>query len=314
MVRVLESVPNFSEGRDLAKLRALVDTIAAEGVDVLDWSADPDHHRSVVTYIGDPPRVEAASLAAARFAFEHIDLREHTGVHPRVGVLDVLPFVPLQGLDMRDAVASAHRVGAQIGRMGVPVFYYANASDPPGRRLSTLRKGGFEGLERSFQAGLLPDEPPGARGPHPSAGVVCVGAREILLAWNVYVAGLELADARAIASKIREAGGGFPGLRALGLHLPGSDRVQISMNLEDPARTSPLEVFEAIEREVVQRGGRVLETEVIGMVPDALVLRGAVNRLLLPDDLGPARVLSRRVAQHVSERSSGRTDIPDSAE
>src|SRR5689334_12756183 len=112
MIKVLEAVPNFSEGRDLSKVRALVDTIAAEGVDVLDWSADPDHHRCVVTYIGDPTRVESASLAAARFALEHIDLREHQGVHPRVGALDVLPFVPLSGVRMEDAVRAARRVGS----------------------------------------------------------------------------------------------------------------------------------------------------------------------------------------------------------
>ena len=313
MVKVLEAVPNFSEGRDLAKVRALVDTIAAEGVDVLDWSADPDHHRSVVTYIGDPPLVEAASLAAARFALDQFDLRNHAGVHPRVGALDVLPFVPLDGTDMQDAVASAHRVGAEIGMLGIPVFYYGMASRPPGRGLAALRTGGFERLREAFAAGLLPDEPAGAVLPHASAGVTCVGARNVLLAWNVFVEGLSLTDARAIAAKIRERGGGFSGLRALGLHLPGSDRVQISMNLEDPVRTSPLDVFAAIEREVGARGGRVVETEVIGMAPDALVHPGSVNRLLLPD-LGPARVLSRRVAQHVSERSGGRTEIPDSAE
>jgi glutamate formiminotransferase len=197
--------------------------------------------------------------------------------------------------------------------MGVPVFYYGMASDPPGRRLSELRRGGFEALRGGFPPGLFADEPRAVRQPHPSAGVTCVGARSVLLAWNVYVEGMDLSDARAIASKIRETGGGFPGLRALGLPLPRRHRVQISMNLEDPVRTSPLEVFEAIEREASQRGGRVVETEVIGMAPDALVHPGAVNRLLLAD-LGPARVLSRRVAQHVSERTVGRTEIPDSAE
>ncbi len=313
MVRVLEAVPNFSEGRDLAKVRALVDTIAAEGVDVLDWSADPDHHRSVVTYIGDPPLVEAAALAGARFALEHFDMRRHAGAHPRIGALDVLPFVPLHGTDMRDAVTSAHRVGAEIGRHGIPVFYYGMASEPPGRGLAALRRCGFEGLREAFAAGLLPDEPAGALTPHPSAGATCVGARSVLLAWNVFVEGISLADARAIAAKVRERGGGFAGLRALGLHLPGSDRLQISMNLEDPGRLSPLDVFAAIDREVVARGGRVTETEVIGMAPDALVHPGSVNRLLLPD-LGPARVLSRRVAQHVSERLGGRTEVPDSAE
>jgi glutamate formiminotransferase len=313
MVKVLEAVPNFSEGRDLEKVRALVDTIAATGVDVLDWSADADHHRCVVTYIGDPPLVEAASLAAARFAVEHFDLRRHGGVHPRVGALDVLPFIPLEGVRMQDAVASARRVGSQIGRLGVPVFYYGMASTPPGRRLSSLRRGGIEAIRDGFTPDLVPDEPAGATRPHASAGVTCVGARTVLLAWNVYVEGVGLAGARAIAAKIREAGGGFPGLRALGLQLPSRGRVQISMNLEDPARTSPLDVFAAIERETSQRGGRVVETEVIGMAPDALVYPGAVNRLLLAD-LGPARVLSHRVAQHISERTGGRTEIPDSAE
>lgn len=316
MVRVLEAVPNFSEGRDLQKVRALVDTIAAAGVDVLDWSADPDHHRSVITFIGDPPLVEAASLAAARFALEHIDLRRHSGVHPRVGALDVLPFVPVQGVTMDDAVASAHRVGHGIGALGIPVFYYGMASLPPGRTLAELRRGGFEALAGGFPEGLSADEPPGVRAPHPTAGVTCVGARPVLLAWNAFVTGLSLEDARAIAGKIRERGGGFRGLRALGLYLPEQDRVQISMNLEDPNATSPWDVLAAIDREVSEKGGRVVETEVIGMMPDTLVHPPAVNRLILPD-LGPARVLSRRVAEHVrkrTQRTRGSTDISDSAE
>jgi len=313
MVKVLEAVPNFSEGRDLGRVRALVKAIAGTGVDVLDWSADPDHHRSVVTFIGDPPTVEAASLEAARFALEHIDLRGHRGVHPRVGALDVLPLVPIQGVTMEDAIASAHRVGRGIGALGVPVFYYGMASTPPGRALSSLRRGGFERLAEGFPEGLSADEPPGARVPHPTAGVTCVGARPVLLAWNVFVEGIGLEDARAIAAEIRERGGGFRGLRALGLHLPQQDRVQISMNLEDPEATSPLDVLAAIDRKAAERGGRVVETQVIGMSPDTLVHPPAANRLVLPD-LGPARVLSRRVAEHVLRRTRGSTEISDIAE
>ena len=313
MVKVLEGVPNFSEGRDLSKVRALVDVIERAGVEVLDWSADPDHHRSVITYIGDPGPVEAAAIDAARLALERIDLREHQGVHPRVGALDVLPFVPLHGLRMADAVASARRVGAELGRMGIPVLYYAQASDPPGRGLAELRRGGFEAWAAGFPADRRPDEPPGATAPHPTAGFTCVGARPVLLAWNVFLADVDLPAAREIARKIRERDGGFPGLRALGLHLPHQNRVQISMNLEDPVRTSPLEVLEAIEREATERGGRIVETQVIGMLPDTLVHPPPVNRLVLPD-LGPARVLSRRVAQYVRERTRGRTEIPESAE
>jgi glutamate formiminotransferase len=313
MVKVLEAVPNFSEGRDSATVGALVDAISVFDVDVLDWSADPDHNRSVVTFIGDPGSVEQASIAAARVALECIDLRNHEGVHPRIGALDVLPFVPLQGVGMDEAVASAHDVGREIAALGIPVFFYANASDPPGRRLAKLRRGGFEGIRGGFPPGLRPDLPPGARKPHPTAGATCIGARAVLLAWNVFLRDVTLADARAIADSVRELGGGFGGLRALGLHLAGQDRVQISMNLEDPFGTSPLEVFEAIEQEVSQRGGHVEETEVIGMIPDALVHPAAAGRLHL-SDFGPNRVLSRRVAEYVSRRTSGRTKTSERAE
>ena len=313
MIQVLEAVPNFSEGRDVAAVRALVDEIAAGDVEVLDWSADPDHHRSVVTLIGAPRDVEAASLRGARFAVEHFDLRRHRGVHPRVGALDVLPFVPLEGLDMGDAVASARRVGGEIAALGVPVYFYGRASDPPGRGLAELRQGGFEALSAGFPEGRRPDLPPGIARPHPTAGVTCVGARPILLAWNVFVSGIDEAAAREIAAAIRERGGGFPGLRALGLRLAAQGRVQVSMNLEDPERTSPLSVFEKIAAEVEARGGKVEETQVIGMMPDALVLPGTVDRLQLPDP-GPARVLSRRVAEHVRARDGRPTDRPDTTE
>jgi glutamate formiminotransferase len=313
MVKVLEAVPNFSEGRDLSRVRALVDAIGRPGVEVLDWSADPDHHRSVVTFIGDPPCVERAAVDAARFAMEHFDLRRHAGVHPRVGALDVLPFVPLSGMVMSEAVVSARRVGAEIGRLGVPVFFYGHASDPPGRGLAELRRGGFEALRLGLHSDRRADEPPGATAAHPSAGVTCVGAREVLLAWTVFLSGVDVRVAKAIARRIRERDGGFEGLRALGLHLPGQDRVQVSMNLEDPMRTSPLDVLAAIEREVGARGGEIAETQVIGMLPDTLVHPPSVNRLVLPD-LGPARVLSHRVAQHVRGRTHGRTEISESAE
>ncbi len=235
MVKVLEAVPNFSEGKDLSKIQALVDTIARAGVEVLDWSADPDHHRCVVTYVGDPGAVAKASVDAARFARDHIDLRGHTGVHPRVGALDVMPFVPLHAMDMAEAVTVAHRVGQGIADLGVPVIYYRAAADPPGRRLGDLRRGGFESLAEGFPEGQEPDLPVGTQRPHESAGVTCVGAREVLLAWNVFVEGIEVCDAKSIAGSIREQNGGFPGPKSSRI---APSRPESCTDLYEPRRSS----------------------------------------------------------------------------
>ena len=304
MLPVLEAVPNFSEGRDRGRIRELVDVIAAAGVEVLDWSSDPDHHRSVVTFLGDPPSVEAAAVAAARFARDHFDLREHRGVHPRVGALDVLPFVPLEGLTLADAARSARRVGEALARdLGIPVYYYGEASSPPGRRLGDLRRGGFEALREGFPEERPPDLSAGRSAAHPTAGVTCVGARRVLLAWNLYVEGVELDPLRALASAVREIGGGFASLRALALRLESQDRLQLSMNLEDLDRTSPFDVFRHVEEEVARLGGRITGMEVVGMLPDPLVLPAAADRLSLLD-CPPSRLLSIRLARHIAERAA----------
>ena len=301
MIPVLEAVPNFSEGRDLEKIEALVDAIAKKGVDILDWSADPDHHRSVVTYIGDPRSVISASLAAAEFAVREFDLSRHRGLHPRIGALDVLPFVPLQGLQMSDAIAVAHEVGHAISSLGVPIFFYGEASDPPGRGLAELRRGGIESLQDGFHEDRKPDLPSSVMFPHPTAGATCVGARDVLLAWNVVVAGIDEEQAKLIASKIRERDGGFFGVRALGLYLHQREQAQISMNIEDPTRTAPEAVYAEITQAVSEIGGEVLEVEVIGMLPDTLVLPGSESRLDLLN-LDPKRILSFRVNKYVQTR------------
>jgi glutamate formiminotransferase len=301
MVPVLEAVPNFSHGRDPEWTKGLVERVAATGADVLDWSSDPDHNRSVVTFIGDPPTVEAAALVAARHALEHIDLRTHQGVHPRVGALDVLPFVPLRGLSITDAAASAHRVGASLADLGLPVYFYGAATDPP-RSLAAIRKGGFEAFRDGFPPGREPDlHPRGRSGPHPSAGVTCVGARHVLLAWNVYVEGIPLDALARLAAELRERGGTFPSLRALAFDLRTRGRQQISMNIEDLEATSALEVFRHLEERVAAWGGRLTGTEVIGMIPDGLVLPAAEDRLKLLDS-SASRLLSARLAEHVSAR------------
>ena len=315
MVPILEAVPNFSEGRDLGWIRELLEVIAREGVEVLDWTADRDHHRSVVTYIGDPQSVEAASLAAALFAIDGIDLRTHRGIHPRIGALDVLPFVPLHDLTMDSAVESARRVAGQLAAEGVPVYFYGEAHDGgtpsrSDRSLASIRRGGFEALRGGFPAGREPDlaAPQEPDRPHPTAGATCVGARRVLLAWNVFVTGISLDALEAIARGLRESEGGFKHLRALALALAGADRLQISMNLEDPEATSPYDVFDAIEERVEAGGGQVVETEVIGMMPDPLVLPAAGDRfrLLHPDE---SRLLSRRITEYVSASGTSQTRV-----
>ena len=301
--QVLEAVPNFSEGRDLGVVEAIVAAAGSAGATVLDWSADPDHNRSVVTIVGSPAIVEAATLAAASVAFARIDMRRHDGVHPRVGAVDVLPFIPLVGLTLEHAREVARRVGQQIvDAFGVPVYFYGHASNPPGRSLSALRKGGYEELVAGWPQNREPDLLPRAwsrAGAHPTAGVCCVGARTVLLAWNVFVAGLDYATVRRIAGALREKNSGLRGVRALALALPRRDALQISMNLEDPDETSPARVFSFLEREIAQQGGSITETEVIGLMPDQLALSVAAERMRLQAGT-TERLLSRKLAQYLA--------------
>ncbi len=307
-VRLLEAVPNFSEGRDRTVVDAIVQAMRGAGADVLDWSADPDHHRAVVTIIGSPQIVETAAVEGARAALERIDLRRHRGAHPRVGALDVLPFVPLAGMTMAEAAESARRVGVRLAsELGVPVTYYAAASTPPGRRLADLRRGGYERLVEGWPEGREADVLPEGwvhPGAHPHWGMTCVGARPPLLAWNVDVEGITLAQAESIASAIRERDGVNRGVRALALMLESRDVLQISMNLEDPAATSPASVFRAIESRVLSAGGRVVRTEIIGLAPDELFTSAAADRLGLAEGSGD-RLLSARVLKHLSGTESG---------
>jgi glutamate formiminotransferase len=301
--RILEAVPNFSEGRDLAVVGSIVDAMRKSGAEVLDWSADPDHHRSVVTVIGPPKLVEDAAFAGAAVAVEQIDLRQHRGVHPRIGAIDVLPFVPLAGLSMTDAAASARRVGERLAsELGLPVYFYGAASDPPGRSLAQLRRGGFEQIVGGWSTERMPDLlPPDWKyaGAHPSAGAACVGARAVLLAWNVWVGGISLEQARAIAREMREENSGIRGLRALALPLPSRSALQISMNIEDVESSSPARAFERVRTLVEQAGGHVTQTEIIGMAPDELLNAASDEWRLQPGTR--ERSLSQRVAEYIEK-------------
>ncbi len=306
MVPVLEAVPNLSAGRDRALVDRLVHAVSSTSAELLDASADPDHNRAVLTFVGSPEAVEEAAVAVARVAVEAIDLRNHSGVHPRIGALDVLPFVPLVGLTMEDARASARRVGVRLANeVGVPVFFYAQASDPRGRALAELRAGGFESLVDGFPAGRDPDVLPEGwshSGIHPTAGAVCVGARPLLLAWNVEIDGLQEEEVRALATALRERDGGIPGLRALAFSLASRGRLQLSMNLEDVRNRQPFRVFRDVEEHVQSAGGRVVRTEVVGMLPDELIFEAGADRISLLDP-HPSRVLSSRVTAHIMRRA-----------
>ena len=319
MTPVVEAVPNFSEGRDPRFPEAVADAFARAGCQVFHVTSDPDHHRSVITVAGPPEAVEDGAVAAAGVALREIDMRRHQGVHPRVGALDVLPFVPLHGISMKAVVRLARRAGARIAALGVPVYFYGEASVPPGRGLASIRRGGFEALaaaegDRSGSVSRAPADLPGSaaagapvrRFAHPSAGAVCVGARKVLLAWNVELEGVSLEVARSVAVEVRESGGGFAGVRALGVRLPKQGRLQVSMNVEDPATTDPLSVLRAIEHRVRERGGRVAGVEVIGMIPDALSDPEAARKAAIRG-WSEDRLLGRRLLAYLaSESPAGR--------
>ena len=268
---LVECVPNVSEGRDPARLRRLRTVLAsAPGVALANVHADPDHHRSVFTFVGAPEPVAAAALAFAAAVIAEVDMRQHRGIHPRVGALDVLPFVPLGGVAMAEAAALAHSVGRELGRRhALPVYYYGEAARrPERRRLRELRHGEYEGLAaRLASAEGVPDDGPAhfdAR-----AGAVLIGARGVLVAYNIWLAGDDLEVARAIARAVRESGGGLPAVQALGLPLASRGRVQVSMNLVD-YRTTPIPAaFDRVSAEARRRGVAIERAELVGLAPRA---------------------------------------------
>jgi len=285
---LLECVPNVSDGRDQALIEALAAAVEAAGARLLDVHADVDHNRSVFTFVGPAATVEAAALALARIAVERLDLRTHRGVHPRIGAVDVIPFVPLRGARMADAVRAAHALGpALAGELGVPVFYYGEAALRPERReLVALRRGQFEELAARMRApGGEPDAGPPV--PHPRAGATAIGARAVLIAFNAVLDSEALGLAQDIARVCREAGGGLPGVRALGVPLTSRGLVQVTMNLVSYRRTPVARVMAAVEAEAARRGVEVLEWELVGCAPaDAFA---GVDRARVR--LGPAQLL-----------------------
>ena len=286
---VVECVPNVSEGRDRDRIDALAATIrAVPGVTLANVHADPDHHRSVVTFLGAPDAVESAALALAARVVALIDMRLHRGIHPRVGALDVLPFVPLAGVTLGQAVALSRRVGRAIAdRHALPVYYYGRAATRPGRETPRpLRRGEYEGLAaRLASPDGAPDDGPARF--NARSGAVLVGVRGLLVAFNVWLATDDVATARAIARAVRESSGGLPAVQAIGVRLASRGIAQVSTNLLDYRRTPIPLVFDRVSDEARRRHTGVRRSELVGLVPRAALAGRAPESLglepLTPD-------------------------------
>jgi glutamate formiminotransferase/glutamate formiminotransferase/formiminotetrahydrofolate cyclodeaminase len=284
----LESVPNFSEGRDAATIAAIGDALGARAR-LLDVHADEDHNRSVFTLVGTEGELADALIAGIRVAAERIDLREHEGAHPRIGAADVVPIVPLRPDDLGRARVAAALVGERIGaELGLPVFVYS----PPERGPAFYRRGGPAELQRRVNAGeLAPDYGPSEL--HESAGGVILGARLPLIAFNVNLRG-SLAAAQEVAAIVREKGGGFPGVRALGLDLPRAGLVQVSMNVENWEAAALHDIVARIEQEAEARGADVVGSELVGLMP-AGAAAAAAGAMLRIDGFDQSHVLELRL-------------------
>jgi glutamate formiminotransferase len=303
---LIECVPNVSEGRRADVIAAIGDAIAAPGVRVLDRSSDPSHNRSVYTFAGEPDAIRDAVLRLFTAAIDAIDLRAHDGIHPRMGAVDVVPFVPLESATIEECVALAKDTAALVAeRCRVPVFLYEEAAATDERRsLANIRRGGVDGVARRMQQpAWRPDFGPSQ--PHPTAGATAMGARPILIAYNVNLASNRLGVAKRIASTIRASNGGLPHIKALGMQLEHGV-VQVSMNLTNYKETSMAAAFDAIVREAAADGVRVLESEIVGLVPaDALPADPARRLKLRAEDLD--KVLEKRLETKIEDRKTNTT-------
>jgi glutamate formiminotransferase len=294
---VIECVPNFSEGRRLEVVDAIVASAAAvPSVHVLDRTSDASHNRSVITLVGSGEDLVEAAVRMARTAMERIDLREHTGEHPRMGATDVVPFVPVAGVTMSRCVELARSCGRRLGEeLGIPVFLYEFAATRPERKnLADVREGQFEGLREKIgtDPARVPDFGPAQI--HPTAGATAVGARKFLIAYNVNLASNDVKLAKRIAKSIREKDGGFKCVKAMGFHLADRDLAQVSMNMTDYETTSLLTVYEAIERLAGEAGVKPLESELVGLAPAAALPGDVPARIQLRDFDPGKQIIERR--------------------
>jgi glutamate formiminotransferase len=297
MPAIVECVPNFSEGRRKEVVDKIVYSIrSVPGVKVLDVEMDPDHNRSVVTFVGNKETVQEGAFRGARAARELIDLTKHQGQHPRMGALDVLPFVPLSGVTMEDCVEIANKVASRIAReLKIPIYLYESAAKRPERKnLEDVRRGEFEGLRDAIVKDVARYPDYGPRAVHPTAGATAVGARMPLIAFNVNLDSKDIGVAKEIAKKIRASSGGLPNVKALGFALEHKGVVQVSMNLTDYTVTPISKVFDAIRNEAKSRKVGITEGELIGLIPlDAVC--DIASKFLMMSSFTSNQVLERRI-------------------
>ena len=296
---MVEIIPNFSEGRDPGVIKQLKNAlVSVQGIALLDEHRDGDHHRCVLTVAGSVESIGEAAFSVVAKAAELIDLKNHAGQHPRLGACDVLPFVPLSDSTMEDCVRLAYRVGARIGEeLRIPVFLYEEACERPFRkRLEQIRKEGPEALRQRMTTdrAWAPDFGPAE--PHPTAGVIVVGARNPLVAFNVWLESHDLSLAREIARSIRASNGGLPAVKAIGLELKSRSCVQVSMNLTDYRQTPVHVAFEAVKRAATLKGVAVLKSELVGLIPQEALAQTEGHDLQI-DVLTQAQTLEHRLRQ-----------------
>ena len=313
MSRLVECVPNFSEGRDQGILNLLRETITGVGaVRLLDVQSDGDHNRSVFTFVAPPEAAAQAAFLAVKRASELIDLRRHQGEHPRMGATDVVPFVPVAGCTLDDCIALARALGERIGaELAIPVFLYGKAATRPEReRLPDVRKGEFEGLRELIGKDSAKDPDFGPKRIHPSAGATAVGARPFLVAYNVYLQGGDEALAKAIARSVRASSGGLPAVQAMGITVAGEP--QVSMNLLD-VDVTPLHVaFDAVRAKALAAGAEVAWSEIVGLVPER-ALRSTTEAHLKLREPVLAHLLEHKVREGASPTVEGFLDQVASA-
>ena len=298
MKQIVECVPNFSEGRDPETIRAIADAArSVEGVKVLDLTSDPDHNRSVLTMVGDFESIRAGALAVLEAAIARIDLTRHSGQHPRIGAVDVVPFIPIRNATAAECVAIARAVGEEAARrFGLPVYLYEDAATLEERRnLSNIRKGEFEGLREKM---ATPDWKPdfGPDRPHPTAGATVIGARMPLIAYNINLGTEDFSIADTIAKSIRHLGGGFRYCKAMGVELKDRGIVQVSINMTNFRKTPLHRVFECVKSEAARYGVNVVGSEIVGLAP-ADALYQAAEFYLRIEKFTPSLVLETKLME-----------------